>query len=49
MLSFTQNNRNNKDRIQEIDYQPLIISNKPTREEPFPKQPQKKISSTMQN
>lgn len=47
MLSFTQHQKNSIHDINQLDYEPLIISNKPLMVQPLQKNTQKKISKTI--
>lgn len=47
MLSFTQHQKNSTHDINQLDYEPLIISNKPLMVQPLQKNTQKKISKTI--
>ena len=46
MLSFTHNEQSRNADLHQLDFQPLVISNKPQGQGPFPQQPQKKITKT---
>ena len=46
MLSFTHNEHSRTGDLDQLDFQPLVISNKPQGQGPFPRQPQKKIAKT---
>ena len=48
MLSFTNNSRQLRSNLNEIDFEPIIISNNNIKEA-FPKQSQKKIVRTINN
>jgi hypothetical protein len=47
MLSFTHKSKNSTYNINQLDFQPLIISNKEPSPLPLSKNPQKKISKTI--
>ena len=47
MLSFTHNSKSSTYNINQLDFQPLIISNKEPSPLPLTKNPQKKISKTV--
>ena len=49
MLSFTHNDHSRTGDLDHLDFQPLVISNKPQGQGPFPHQPQKKITKTHQS
>ena len=49
MLSFTNNQKSQTQNINQLDFQPLIITNKVPNADPFPRRSQKTISKTIFN
>ena len=47
MLSFTQHQKTSQYNINQLDFQPLVISNKNAPSLPLAKNPQKKIARTI--
>lgn len=47
MLGFTHNSKSSSYNINQLDFQPLVITNKEPSALPFSKNPQKKISKVI--